>query len=71
VGSSAAASRISAVTQPCPRPLRKARDAFFDARRADHARVAEGDHHRALGVARVAALDRDGAQLFRFPVWTA
>src|SRR5437867_2092539 len=48
--------------------LEKRRHALLDARGAQHARVAELDEHRALGVPRVAALYAHRAQLFGRPL---
>src|SRR5690606_26573994 len=42
----------------------EARHAIFHAGRAQHAGLAEGNQHRALGMAGVAALDADFAHLF-------
>ena len=50
----------SAVSQPSPRALEERRHALLDARRAQHARVADLDQHRAFGVPRVAARDAHG-----------
>ena len=47
----------SAVTQPRPLPAQERRHAFLDGGRAEHARVAELDEHRAFGVSREATGD--------------
>ena len=52
----------SAVSHPSPLPALPAGDALLHARRAEHARGAEGDETGALGVRRRAALEPDRAE---------